>query len=379
MAFLIQKINRMLFYLNNSLIVGKKSPKYHDVCRAIFNIAHSALSSYHLLLGDLDVIEFFREQFKGDPIIGPLFNELYQHYSTNTIPHCLTHYLEIVLDNPHSRKEGMVEIHQKSYSDFLFPGMSSETSFVCEDFNDSELFAHILKQFMKEQAINASFAFHSLNGGGANTHRVVEKELNDQHFTICIVDKDIRFPGNQPDNNSTCKKCEGIGQSNINYKLIVLDVHEIENIIPLNYIDLFDIWKSGHPQDAVNKRAFDYLKSDSENILPFFDYKKGIRKNELFRTNHDYQNFAQKCYELNEDKMSLESNFSIFVGSINDDDVIYEALLSGSGIITRTIQLIKLKDVSLIPDLTDYQKVEWEKIGVAMLNWCIARNSESIH
>lgn len=377
MAFLIQTINRMLFYLNNSLIVDERSPIYQDVCRAIFNIAHSAINSYHLLLGDFDVIEFFRVQFKGDPIIGPLFNELYQHYSTNIIPHCLTHYIEIVLDNPHSRQEGLIEVQQKTYKEFLSSDICLKTSLICEDLNDSKIFTHILRHFIRLHAINVNYNCHPMNGGGNNTHRVIENELNQHHFTICIIDADIKFPENQPSTNSV--NCRNVGNGNTDYKLIVLNVHEIENIIPLNYIDSFDIWISGKPEDFTNKRAFDYLRSDSESVLPFFDYKKGIRKNKLFRTNLEYQNFAQKCYELNEDKMSREPNFSTFVDSINVDAPIYEPLLNGSGILTRTIRLIENKEMNLSPVLTDYQKVEWKRIGEAMLNWCIARNAESIH
>lgn len=60
------------------------------------------------------------------------------------------------------------------------------------------------------------------------------------------------------------------------YKFLPIDVHEIENLIPTNFIDMLNIWNT----DACrqNKEYFDYLKNDAERILPFFDFKKGIRK-----------------------------------------------------------------------------------------------------
>lgn len=33
------------------------------------------------------------------------------------------------------------------------------------------------------------------------------------------------------------------------YKILPLDVHEIENLIPLNYIDQFDNWVNGDAND----------------------------------------------------------------------------------------------------------------------------------
>jgi hypothetical protein len=188
----------------------------------------------------------------------------------------------------------------------------------------------------------------------------------------------MKHPNYTPDLNSTCSLCLPVGNGVPFYKFVPLHVHEIENIIPLNYIDTFDIWNSGNANDARNKRAFDYLRVRANDILPFFDYKKGIHKSVELTTCTDYVNYAEMCFSTNPDKTTVYADFTTYLSSIQNNGIVYEQLLGGSGILTRTLSLIE-SSTCPNPVLESFQEVEWISIGQNMLNWCVARNNEGLN
>ena len=120
------------------------------------------------------------------------------------------------------------------------------------------------------------------------------------------------------------------------------------------------------------------MKKEAESILPYFDYKKGIRYNKDFKNIQELQTFAQKCYEQNDEKMAVQPNFSQFVNTLNDKDYIYTELIGGTGAINMTISLIDSGNAPN-PILYQFQEENWNIIGQEMINWCIAREPEAIH
>lgn len=123
---------------------------------------------------------------------------------------------------------------------------------------------------------------------------------------------------------------------------------------------------------------FDYLKKEAESILPYFDYKKGIKYNNDFRNIPDLQSIAKKCYELNEQKMAIQPDFNQYVNSLNNKDYIYTELIGGTSTINMTLSLINSGNA---PNsvLYKFQEDNWNKLGQEMINWCIARKPEAIH
>lgn len=214
--------------------------------------------------------------------------------------------------------------------------------------------------------------------GGSNTYKTVYNELNANQISICIVDTDKKYKGCLPEKDGTYDKCvKNIIAPPSYYKFIAIQVHEIENLIPLNYIDTFDIWNNGKKEDKKNKRNFDFLRLDAENILPYFDYKKGIKKDDMFNNCLEYRKFANRCYCTNSDLISRIPDFESYVNTVSSKGEIYPHLLGGSGILNRTIDLINSDNVPE-PQLLGFQEDEWNKIGQAMLDWCIAKGPESI-
>lgn len=369
----------MLFYLDNSLIVDEGHDEYIPILKSVHNLATQAVDGNHLLLGEVEVIRHFRAIFKSDFIVGPLFQYLDSNMAFSSIPSSVTYYMEITRGLNNKRKEGNNTIIQMDYAHFSTLDISGKTIVIGEDLNDVKFFEHILKWYIKQTHFNLHYCLHPIGGNGHNTYRVVQNELSYEHITICIIDTDKRFSNDNPKPNSTYSLCLPIGIGVPYYIFIPLNVHEIENLIPLNYLDTFDIWtSSGTPNDRHNKRAFDFLRTQANALLPYFDYKKGIHKTEDLMSDSDYMYFAEMCYNANPDKRASGISFASYLNSIGDNQIVYEQLLGGSGLLTRTIQLIDSRQCP-IPILERFQESEWMKIGQKMLNWCISRNSEELN
>lgn len=368
----------MLFYLTDSLIVEKNNPLYKGIYKAVHNLATQVVDGNHLLTASYATIKHFRKIFQSDPIIGLFFNNLFQNFATIGIPADLKFYIEIVKEQPTCRNEDGRDICQKQYSYYLDIDVCNKTTLIGEDLNDTKFYKHVLVWYIRQLHANYSFAFHEIGGGGKNTYRAINNELSSRHIVISIIDTDKKYTNCPPEENGTYYNCiHLIGSTACEYRLLPLEVHEVENLVPLNYIDLFDVWAVGKPNDARKKRAFDFLKSNSEEILPFFDYKKGIKYDEMFRGTEEYQKLAKKCYVVNEDMVRKEPSFENFIAGLNDKKEIYPNLIGGSGTLTRALTLIDSASCPQ-PVLLEFQRHNWNLIGQNLLDWGIARKAEAI-
>lgn len=368
----------MLFYLTDSLIVEENNPLFKGIYKAVHNLATQVVDGNHLLTASYAAIKHFRNIFRADPIIGLFFNDLFQNFATIGIPADLKFYIEIVKEQPTCRNEDGREICQKLYSYYLRIDVSNKTYLIGEDLNDTLFYKHILNWFISQLHANYSYAFHELGGGGKNTFRAINNELESNHIVISIIDTDQKYVGCPPEKDGTYDKCiHSVHSTAYEYKLLPLEVHEIENLVPLNYIDSFDIWTHGKPNDTRKKRAFDFLRNNAEEILPYFDYKKGIKYDDMFRQTSDYRDLAKKCYIVNEDMVKKEPTFEGFIAGLKDKGEIYPNLIGGSGTLTHTIELIKSESCPQ-PILLEYQKHNWTLIGQNLLDWGIARKAEAI-
>lgn len=368
----------MLFYLTDSLIVEETDPLYKGIYKAVHNLATQVVDGNHLLTASYAAICHFRNVFRADLIIGLFFNDLYQNFATAGVPADLKFYIEIVKEQPTCRHEEGREICQKLYSYYLRIDACDKTYLIGEDLNDTLFYKHVLLWYIRQLNANYSYAFHSMGGGGHNTYRAINNELSSNHIVICIVDTDKKYATCPPETNGTYDNCANLVHSTAcEYKLLPIEVHEIENLVPLNYIDAFDNWTNGDSNDARKKRAFDFLRNNAEEILPYFDYKKGIQNNDMFRNSTDYREFAKKCYAANDDMVKNEPDFEAFVAALPNKEKIYPNLIGGSGTLTRTLILIE-SDACPQPILLDYQRNNWNMIGQSLLDWGIARKAEAI-
>lgn len=370
----------MLFYLTDSLIVENDDAEYKSIYNAVRNLALASENSYHILLGDEKVIEMLKMWFYTDPGLRPLFDDIANRYMFG-IPSYLTYYVEVVKGEPQDvREENGVKIAQMKYSDFRETKNVQSTSLIGEDDNDCVFFKFICDWYVRANKLKVNYSLNNISGGGENTYREIEKALNNEQFSLTIVDTDIRYPKQRIEKDSTYDKCRKVKGRKELYKVLPLKVHEIENIVPHNYIDQLNSWTTEIL--AKNKQHYDCLINDAENILPFFDLKKGILLSKI-NGNVDYTAFAEKCYLQNEMLSGNGIQFSDYCngnldmgGKGGKDKIVYRGVFSN--IMSKLLEKIKDESLRDEPDLFKFQRQCWNEISQAMLNWGCARNQESL-
>ena len=370
----------MLFYLTDSLIVENDDAEYKSIFKAVRYLALASVDSYHILLGDEKVIEKLRMWFNTDPELRPLFDDIANRYMFG-IPSFLTYYVEVVKGEPQDvREENGVKIAQMKYSDFRETKNVQSTLLIGEDDNDCVFFKFICDWYIRVNGLKAYYSLDNVSGGGQNTYREIEKALDNKKFSLTIVDTDMRYPNQKIAKDSTYGKCRKVRGRKELYKVLPLNVHEIENIVPHNYIDQLDTWTS--ETLAKNKQHYNCLVDDAENILPFFDLKNGIFLSKI-KENVDYAAFAEKCYFQNEVLSGNGIQFSDYYngnldmgGKDGKDKIVYRGVFSN--IMSKLLEKIKDKSLRDEPDLFKFQRQCWNEISQAMLNWGCARNKESL-
>lgn len=372
----------MIFYLTNSLrLKEEKDP----ICicrhkRCIRNIANAAIEGNHILRGDYEILCDCINLFKGDDEFEMYFRDLVNNYSIKTIPPEITYYIEVVKDNPIEREENECVVAQKSLNDFYNSSSLLCCHLICEDENDCEFYEFITKWYIKENQLNHTIKVNNIGGGGARTICKVRKYLDAGLVCMCIVDSDKKYP--EMPVNKFSAKCEKINNNFCGYKCIVLNVNEIENLLPLNYINeiIAKEKKYRWENSQIQKKHFDYLcSSDKKNeILKYFDYKNGIKKNSCLLTDKYYKKFAKLCWEQNPD-INKDCNFEEYIKTIPEKGSIYNKL--SESIFPDVLDYIKRKKSQNSlknPDLLIFQKEEWNKIAKTLLNWSCASRLEGL-
>jgi len=369
----------MIFYLTDSL---RGDDTYlQSIKHELHNLAYSAIEGSHYLTGDLDILTDCIDLFKGDKEVTGFFRYLCDNWYSMPVPTCVTYYMEVVKDNPSVRVENGVTIAQRPIKHFAKMGAVSPCLLVCENDRDCDFYQFVGDWYVKRNKVNACIGFEAEGSGGCEEAKnKIHKHLMKNQFCLCILDSDIRYPGDNINDKSL--KCHKTYKNRDDCRCIILDVRELENLIPLNYID--EITKE-HPdyQQPVNQdyvRHFNFLRDSNrhQDILPYFDYKEGIRKNINYKGSSEFQAFSKLCWEQNPE-LSTGLSYQEYEDSISEGDRMYLPL--ARKIHAHTIDYINkhkvagtLKDPVLLP----FQEAEWKRIGKELATWGYAKLADAI-
>lgn len=354
----------MFFILSDELMVESTHNKYKYVMRAVKIIANSVFESKHLLSGSIKVLTYFKEHFKNDEDLYCLFNFLIQNYYSTSYDF-IKRRVEIVINvTKVQRDEEGYEIYQSAIDDYQDTSFCQKAILIGEDLNDCKIYDFILKWYIKENKLNINYAFDHENGGGRNTFKVIYKNINGKKICLSILDTDRKYP--KAEIGQTLKKCKGFLRiKNPKAKIIELDLHEIENLLPFDFLDKekFD------GELATKKEKFDLLRKNDPELLKFFDIKNGIKKKDI-KNNKEYKDFARKCCKCDE---SI-NNFEEYYENLSDEDYVYLPLCR----IYKKIENDLEKDYTEL-NLLEFQKKEWDKLGKNLLEFGCARNQEALN
>jgi len=357
----------MLFYISNELLGAQlTAEKEVKVLRAIENILRSVWESKHLVKIDYDLLDILLGKISNSDCksVLLLIKSTYSFLNYDAIKY----YVKVV-------DEGIVMSISDSNGfrilslsiDFLqTTDLIQESRILCEDINDACFFQKISEHYIKENSIgNISLKFEPVHGGGVLISVQFKNHIDNMNkFCLAFCDNDIRYPG-----SAFGQTLHDLQQINLNGNLLCeyidINVHEIENLVPFNYIDSIQ-------QNYHNIQGIIFLKkvidSERREDLKYLDLKKGICKSKINCT--DYLDFA----------LSLQSFCEHPI-----DSNIYSGLAKEAQIIPNIGKIIKplLEQSELFttipPELLEFQKNEWNRIGSKFFYWTCSRNLEPIN
>lgn len=180
--------------------------------------------------------------------------------------------------------EDKKEIIELEISDNAQKDFTGKTLMLAENEEDISFYKIIGQYYIRQHKIgNIKIDFEPQNGGGSTTCGVLKSIItNRNRMCLCIVDSDKKYGNAEP--GETMRKVMGIvdGIQKDYFDVILLDVHEIENLLPLNVLDYIV------KENNINSQAIEFISflidQDCSRTSPvfYFDLKKGIPRGAYF-------------------------------------------------------------------------------------------------
>ncbi len=365
--FLRAQVVDMLFWLSDRLVSALKDPSEREnVLRGVKNILRGMYESNHLVHASRSTILTLIDEID-DPDCESVLTYINGNYAMLNYGKIKT-YVQVVegrkvLNQICDRSTTVINV---SIDFFQTSCLLKKTRVLIEHTDEDVLYRLIADYHRKLNFLgNVTVSFEGYHGGGTTIGRVFEKHCESQDcLCLALCDTDQKYP--EAPIGSTCQKIQEVNLQNKNplCSFRKLEVHEIENLIPINYI--LKMKKISHASKTflINART-----SPHRDLLAYFDFKNGITAKHV-RTNDDYRHFARVLLVYCNSNICLE-----VLDTMDDKDVIIPSV----GKILKKLKgnLDSIKDEE--PDLLEFQKKEWDRIGCEILAWACARNKETLN
>ncbi len=358
----------MLFFLDANLINEDiSSTEGIIINRAIENILRSVWESKHLVQGDITTIIELKNKIVNKDCLNVLTfidsNYSFLNYSSIKFHINVVRGVNIMELN-HSGDKSILNV---SVDFFQTTDLLQETKILCEDISDSSFFEEICNHYIRTNSIGSISLKYSKEHGGGTQIDVMYTNIaaRKNRFCLTFCDNDKRHPNS--DIGGTLRKLRLVNTSNNLFcKYIELDAHEIENLVPFNYLD--DINEA-----TLNNSGIEFIKrlfvSNDNGALQYLDIKKGINKKQVDES-LDFFVFMENLLPYCQPNITIAD-----IGTYSQNDriiphtgKIIKSLMSNVGLFT-----------SKFPDLLTFQENEWNKIGSNFLYWTCARNNEALN
>lgn len=370
----------MLFYITNGLIVKNDDKRYLHIRKVLRNLLTGYSERKLLLLADYEVLQWMLKLFADDEDLVSPIKYLFNNYAIMGIPDEIKFYWEVVNSETleTQRNDGDKTIFSISYLVLQDSTSVQKCTLIGEDYNDCSFYKYVLFWYKQYEGQNISCAFQDNPGNGDRMRRKVAEFAHCYRPAFALVDTDDRYEGQVHNAQTTKEKCERAARSHTcTFRLEILPVHEVENLVPLNYIDKLD-WNESN---KFKKIGLDCLRNNAhtESIIKYFDFKKGIHYKDICM-DFQFKRFAEMCFYLNP-HINEGKSFDAFLAKLkNDDDVVYPAVRENT--LKQVLDIIRNEDSFIQkypPELLDFQFDTWNRIGMMLLSWGCVRNPEAIN
>lgn len=175
---------------------------------------------------------------------------------------------------------GSKEIAKLNIKSLLDSSYFQTSVLLCENQNDTNVFKIILDFYRRNNSFYSFPIRINQRGGGGST--VVQEFENifkaDENFCFCVVDSDKKHDGDSLGETSkkVLKFYTENETNNLKCKLLVLDIHETENLIPLSFYR--DILENEFETKRGSTHQIDKLLFYHNEIWKYIDFKNGLNE-----------------------------------------------------------------------------------------------------
>lgn len=263
----------------------------------------------------------------------------------------------------------LLSVKEGAHADF-----TDKSILLVESNDDIAFYSLIGKYYLQKKGIqNMQISFQNEIGGGDTTSIRLASIIDERQRTcLCIADSDMRYCGAK--NGGTLEKILTVtkGREPIFYEVYALKMHEIENLIP---IELLELVCEEIPDACEGIRFLKKLLSiDCSDNSPvyYFDYKKGIKKEYFFLKEGSDKDKVKKFRKLEEYRKYWRSIIEQCGITINEDANDFVVPGVCERILTHTIQYLNDKwEENKICDMVSnsYIYESWMEIGAKIVTW----------
>lgn len=282
----------MLIYIDdsvkNTLLTNCNAENKAKIENVFQDMYTSLRKNRHIIYGEPDSIDELKEYYKtinGNlyqffKMIDAIQRDKYEFFDSELRS---LFYAHVFFDDKNPQKENKrfknhidININQLEADNDLF---EDATILLVENRrNDAKFYKKVVEYYIFNNKNYNSFCSYNLkpdNGGGSVIKDCYEEYATDHnHFCIAITDNDCKYEGYVVENGTASNCIKNIDTTNgepFNCNYLVIDVRDIENLVPLGIIK--------NVKEAEVKTITEAILSEKVKeikIIKYFDYKKGI-------------------------------------------------------------------------------------------------------
>lgn len=371
----------MLINIHQSVFDNNNIWDEPETIPALENLANAVREGKHLVISDRETLKIITQCQDLSKTTRAIYTMLYNKFSElRSYLSVVTRYIEITdLLEPALSSLSDQEVIQVPLKFFENTQSIQKTILLCENSSDTSFYQTIARVYLIWKNANIKLEYEP-RGGGGNT---IDTEYDNiqkttKYFCLCILDSDRIAPeGKLGSTAAQIDQNKNQSSQFFRTKVLILDVHEIENLIP-NSI-LLGICSGDKQREEALKRIEKLQQIRGNQIKHFLDIKEGTLmykifdstnpKDKLFWESHVLEiNRILKCidddcladWKCNKTKSNCQCQISLGFGKNTLDNTIK--------------YLEKIEPHKIAKEFNNDIKPEWEKIGQVVVDFCIAHS-----
>ncbi|MCF3569183.1 hypothetical protein L2E69_15140 [Planktothrix agardhii 1806] len=374
----------MLINIHKSVFDNKNIWNESETIPALENLANAVREGKHLVISDRKTLGIIANCQDLSKTTQAIYNMLYNKFSElRSYLSVVTRYIEITdILEPRLISLSGKEVIQVPLGFFENTESIQKTILLCENSRDTFFYQTVARVYVIWQKINIKIECES-RGGGGNTINIEYDNIQQKtkRLCLCILDSDRISPEGKL--GSTAALIASIDQNQnsqfFRTKVFILDVHEIENLIPDSI--LIEICSKNKEREDAMKRIKTLQEISGYQIKHFLDIKQGTLMYKIFNsTNPKDQSFWEnRILEINTILKCINNDcladWKCKIKNPKNHCQCQISLGFGEHTLDNTIEYLeKIEPHKIAREFNNDMKPEWEKIGQVVVDFCIAHS-----